>query len=55
MDETTEMQRRTEPTAARKRLRQFVVLGSDLLIWPIALSLAYTFYGQGPSTRRRSS
>ena len=48
MDETTEMSRRTESTAARKRLRQLVVVGSDLLIWPIALSLAYTFYGQGP-------
>ena len=48
MDETTEMSRRTKSTAARKWLRQLVVVGSDLLIWPIALSLAYTFYGQGP-------
>ena len=29
-------------------MRIAVVIASDLLIWPVALSLAYSFYGQGP-------
>jgi FlaA1/EpsC-like NDP-sugar epimerase len=48
MDETTELPRRTETTAAQRRMRNLVVVLSDLLIWPLSLSLAYTFYGRGP-------
>src|SRR5512146_1550161 len=48
MDETTEMDRRVELAPPRKRGRDLVVMATDLLIWPVALSLAYTFYGRGP-------
>ena len=48
MDDTTEFPRRNDLSAAHKRLRSLVVMASDLLIWPIALSLGYTFYGRGP-------
>ena len=48
MDETTEMPRQSEGTSTRRRMRNLAVLASDLLIWPISLSVAYTFYGEGP-------
>jgi len=48
MDGTTELPRRNDLTASHRRMRSLIVMATDLLIWPIALSLAYTFYGQGP-------
>ena len=48
MDETTEMARRADLTPAKRRARDLVVMATDLAIWPISLSLAYTFYGRGP-------
>ena len=48
MDETIELPRRVDMTAGRRRMRHVAVLASDLLIWPVALSLAYAFYGRAP-------
>ena len=48
MDETTEMSRRTAPNGVRRRGRYLLVVATDLLIWPLSLSLAYSFYGRGP-------
>jgi FlaA1/EpsC-like NDP-sugar epimerase len=48
VDETTELSRRDDVTTKQKRVRSAIVIASDLLIWPLSLSLAYTFYGRGP-------
>ena len=48
MEPTTEISIPASTFSSRPRIRWAIVVASDILIWPIALSLAYTFYGRGP-------